>query len=259
MISSRSLISIFTRDLKCIIWVNTIIFSMIISIFLLGFEGSVLITVLSVIIFGVIVGTVNHIFINSYYTRKTKSKLVHSYEKLQESLLFDDLTGTYNRRTGMIRLHEEFARCKRIGSKLSVAMVDVDAFKKINDTYGHQSGDYVLKHIASDIKSWLREPDVVFRYGGEEFLIILPDTNKEQAFFPLDRLRQNISNQTIDCGSSLIKTSISIGVAATSGIEADESEIIRYADQALYNAKRSGRNKVLYEGAAHTFDYASGI
>ncbi len=244
--SARSLVISLTKDIKRFIWINTILLSFVISAFLVSFDHSLFYNVVAIPLFGVLLGVGNHLFINSYFMRKAESEIMMSFEKLQESILFDDLTEIYNRRSGMIRLREEFARSKRNPTKLSIAMVDIDNFKKINDSYGHQAGDFILKHVASSIKIWLREQDVVFRYGGEEFLIILPDTDDNQTFFPLDRLRQRISNEIITYGDSAIRTSISIGVATTSGGEESEAELIYRADQALYVAKRSGRNRVSF-------------
>jgi diguanylate cyclase (GGDEF)-like protein len=126
-------------------------------------------------------------------------------------------------------------------------MVDADHFKNINDTYGHIVGDNVLTHIASTLKSGLRECDVVIRYGGEEFLILLPDTTARQASLPLNRLRQRLAESAFLHNASKIKISISIGIATISPNDADSMDTVLRADNALYLAKRSGRNKVVYD------------
>ena len=124
-------------------------------------------------------------------------------------------------------------------------MVDADHFKNVNDTYGHIVGDKVLTHIASTLKSGLRECDIVARYGGEEFLILLPDTNSSQASLPLNRLRQRLAESTYVHNGLRIKMSISIGIATMSSVDEDAIDTIHRADNALYLAKRSGRNKVV--------------
>jgi diguanylate cyclase (GGDEF)-like protein len=126
-------------------------------------------------------------------------------------------------------------------------MVDADHFKHINDTYGHIIGDKVLTHIATTLKSGLRECDVVVRYGGEEFLILLPDTTGGQASLPLNRLRQKLAESIFLHKTSKIKMSISIGIATISPIDADSMDMVLRADNALFSAKRSGRNKVVYD------------
>ncbi|SNR87198.1 sensor domain-containing diguanylate cyclase [Desulfurobacterium atlanticum] len=152
----------------------------------------------------------------------------------------DSLTGLYNRRKIFERLEEEIARCERYGNPLSVIIFDIDFFKKVNDTYGHLIGDKVLKEIAKILKSNTRKPDIAGRYGGEEFIIILPHTDTEGAIKLAEKIRKLIENHNFGIGR---KITISAGV--TSYIPRDTVDsLISRADQALYKAKAEGRSRV---------------
>ena len=241
----KTVINDLAKYLKRMILVNMLVLTLIIPVLLLalGVESSkiAMITALG----GFLLCVANFFFISGYFVRKTESHLTSSYASIQNDYLYDDLTKVYNRRAGLVRINEEFARAKRSGSTLSVAMVDADHFKNVNDTYGHIVGDKVLTHIASTLKSGLRECDIVARYGGEEFLILLPDTNSSQASLPLNRLRQRLAESTYVHNGLRIKMSISIGIATMSSVDEDAIDTIHRADNALYLAKRSGRNKVV--------------
>jgi len=126
-------------------------------------------------------------------------------------------------------------------------MIDIDNFKAINDTYGHQAGDKVIINTAKRIKSSLRENDIAFRYGGEEFMVILPGSNEDEAVRPLDRLRINVANSVVDLSEgNEVSATISIGITSVADSETDLAKVIARADKALYEAKKSGRNKVVY-------------
>jgi len=241
----KAIINDLAKYLKRMILVNMLVLTLIIPVLLLalGFETSkiAMITALG----GFLLCAANFFFISGFFVRKTESQLTLSYASIQNDYLYDDLTKVYNRRAGLIRVNEEFARAKRSGATLSVAMVDADHFKNINDTYGHIVGDKVLTHIASMLKTGLRECDIVARYGGEEFLVLLPDTNSNQASLPLNRLRQRLAETTYVHEGLKIKMSISIGIATISSVDEDAIDAIHRADNALYLAKRSGRNKVV--------------
>ena len=157
----------------------------------------------------------------------------------------DELTGMYNRRHFENTFEREFMRSKRYGSKLSIAIIDIDLFKKINDTYGHLAGDYILSEVGFMISDNFRKTDMAFRYGGEEFVVILTETDANQAFIPLERLRKSIEENSFEKDGKNIKVTISIGIS--SDIEGSDTtdEFFEKADKALYEAKNSGRNKTV--------------
>ncbi len=242
----KSAINDLAKSLRRMIFVNMLVLTLIIPFVLLalGVETSkiALITATS----GFILCAVNFLFISNYCVRKTEDTLTSSYESMQNDYLYDELTQVYNRRAGLIRLNEEFARAKRNNSTFSVAMVDADYFKKINDTYGHIAGDNILTHIAATLRAGLRECDVVIRYGGEEFLILLPETSSKTAAMPLDRLRSRLSKNKYAYQGYQIPVSISIGIATISALDDDPIQVVQRADNALYTAKKTGRNRVVY-------------
>jgi len=168
------------------------------------------------------------------------------YEKLSSFAYVDFLTGVGNRHyfDGIIR--QEIKRHERLGSKFSVVMIDIDHFKNINDRFGHGAGDLVLNQVANIIKENAREIDYIIRYGGEEFLVILPHTNKQSAHRFAERLRKTIENHNfiIDKGQR-VKITISIGISEFDP-KADKNfeEVLKSADAALYNSKEKGRNRV---------------
>jgi diguanylate cyclase (GGDEF)-like protein len=175
--------------------------------------------------------------------RKMEKIIKHSLDQVENQLYFDELTSVYNRKTGMNRLNEEIARAGRIGKPTCVAILDIDNFKTINDTYGHLVGDRVLRHVALQIKNSLRTCDIVARYGGEEFLIILPDTDEINAIMALDRVKMNIAKKPIRVGREYLNITVSIGVTEISNNEHTLSSIDK-ADKALYKAKKNGKNKI---------------
>lgn len=170
-------------------------------------------------------------------------KINFMYTQTRQMSLTDPLTHLFNRRHFEVEFEREFKRAKRYGSELSVAVIDIDFFKKINDTYGHLCGDYVLKEIAYIMSENFRQSDVMFRYGGEEFVVVLTETALENAFVPLERLRKAVENHIFKFGKDDIKVTISAGISSNDGIET-VFEMFGLADKALYQAKESGRNTV---------------
>lgn len=158
--------------------------------------------------------------------------------------LTDSLTGLYNRRYLMENIEREFARSQRYKKELSIAMIDIDFFKKINDTFGHQAGDFVLREITRIIKQSLRKCDIIFRYGGEEILALLPETAKDKAFIPLERIRKQIETREFIFNGTPIKASISIGITDTAQNIDSIAMFVNQADKAMYQAKNNGRNRV---------------
>ena len=169
-----------------------------------------------------------------------------THEEIQRIAVLDGLTGIYNRRFGMQRLHEEFVRAQRQETPIGLIMVDIDHFKSINDTYGHQVGDRAIKLVVKLAKSVLREGDILVRYGGEEFMIVLPGAAMEDAIAIAERLRHQVAEAQLQHGDQVIKLTISLGVAAYPELDVNnENELIALADEALYAAKESGRNRVV--------------
>jgi len=170
---------------------------------------------------------------------------VAAYERmLKEMNVRDALTGIYNRRFLENKLMEEFRRYKRYGSKFSLIMFDIDHFKYINDTYGHQCGDFVLKSLSSRISSVIRNVDYLARYGGEEFCCILPETDLDSALVVAERFRGEIMNQEYIYNHHVVKITISLGVSSVDRDTATHEDVLRLADRSLYIAKDSGRNRV---------------
>jgi len=163
-------------------------------------------------------------------------------QKLVEMNTKDALTGIYNRRFLTTRLKEECERQQRYSRPLSLIMIDIDFFKKVNDTYGHQCGDLILKSVAAKAASVVRKTDFIARYGGEEFCCLLPETSAEAAETVAESLRTHIEKMENIFESKLIKVTISLGI---SGFLADDTPdtLMKRADDALYQAKHSGRNR----------------
>jgi len=165
-------------------------------------------------------------------------------EKLERLATFDSLTGLYNRRAVLGRLGELINLANRYKEDFSLSMLDIDHFKMVNDHYGHLTGDEVLAKIATLIRRNVRDTDIVGRYGGEEFIIILPKTNLSSAWVVAERLRSIIEKSEMkDSAGNIFTITVSQGLA---GWERDEdtTSLISRADEALYRAKEKGRNRV---------------
>ena len=165
-------------------------------------------------------------------------------EKLKFKALKDGLTGANNRQYFMDLFMVEFQRAVRYGTRLSVIMLDLDRFKRINDTYGHLLGDRVLIRVAEIVHANLRSFDVFGRFGGEEFTIVLPNSGLEEAVTVAERLRSEMAAASIAEGSQIIRFSASFGVAALDG-DQEPYKLINRADMAMYQSKANGRNQVM--------------
>lgn len=171
--------------------------------------------------------------------------LIKAREKLREKACHDPLTGLWNHEEIFRILGRELARAERLGGPLSVIMADLDHFKKVNDTHGHMAGDAVLRLTAGRMLSVIRDYDAIGRYGGEEFLIVLPDTDRAGALALAERLRLIMACDCIDIPEGMIPITISLGVATYhTGNQCDVNSLVRRADIALYGAKEKGRNRV---------------
>ncbi|MGY3491960.1 GGDEF domain-containing protein [Bradyrhizobium sp. USDA 4502] len=170
-------------------------------------------------------------------------KLKEAYRRIEELAELDELTGASNRRSIMRTLEEEIARCARNGSSCAVALIDLDHFKRINDVYGHPIGDEALRTFAIGMFANLRSVDRFGRYGGEEFLLVLPDLSQDQAMRALERLRAIIADLDWSAFSPGMRVTISAGVTTLKPRENSDTLLAR-ADGALYAAKARGRNRI---------------
>ncbi len=176
--------------------------------------------------------------------RKTEELLA----KVTNESITDPLTKAYNRRYMMRRFSEELERAKRSKNFTGLLAIDIDFFKNFNDTYGHQFGDYVLKEVVSVIKKSVRVIDIVCRYGGEEFFVILPNTTREGAHITAERIRKNIENNIMRAGEKRINVTVSVGISIYPLDSEGIDKMIAAADTALYTAKERGRNRVVAYG-----------
>lgn len=172
-------------------------------------------------------------------------KMKYQYTEKEFMSVLDGLTGLYNRRQFEISLEQEYNRTKRHPSDFSLAILDIDFFKKVNDTYGHQYGDYVLKTVADLTKAAFRKTDLLYRYGGEELVMIMPETNIENAVIPVQRLRRTIEEYDFEYNGIKAKVTASIGLTMNFQEFSAAAEILKSADEALYKAKETGRNRIV--------------
>ena len=173
-----------------------------------------------------------------------QEQLVTAREQLRIQATHDSLTGLYNRRAILEALDREVARSNRENKPVAVIMADLDYFKNINDTHGHQAGDAVLQETARRMLTSLRAYDAVGRYGGEEFLLVIPGSDLDAAVELAERLRQGISTQPVCVAGAMISTTLSLGLAVSTGNLDRSEQLLHQADEALYAAKAAGRNRV---------------
>ncbi|OFW47417.1 MAG: hypothetical protein A3J29_22505 [Acidobacteria bacterium RIFCSPLOWO2_12_FULL_67_14b] len=169
---------------------------------------------------------------------------VRLFRESQESSLRDGLTGCFNRAHALEVIEAELRRVKRSGRPLSVVMFDIDHFKTINDRYGHLIGDSVLATVGCHLSQILRGSDHKYRYGGDEFLVVLPDTPLDAAKLVTEHLRREIAQLQVSHGEGTLSVTASLGVATTLNGNLDVKALIAQADKALYRAKQAGRNRV---------------
>jgi two-component system, cell cycle response regulator len=178
--------------------------------------------------------------------RKLQAELVRANGELQRLTQIDPLTDVSNRRHLSQKLEEEYLRARRYDRPLSLGLLDLDHFKRLNDTFGHPAGDLALVETAKIIKATLRRHDLVARYGGEEFAMLLPETPADRAILAFERVRSAIENAEIKYDSVRLPVTASLGVASfPHQLVTKPSDFITLADAALYDAKRSGRNRVV--------------
>lgn len=184
---------------------------------------------------------IKHLFI---YVQDVTAVAIYE-TKLVEMNIMDSLTGVYNRRYLQSKIQDEFRRHKRYGRPFSIIMIDIDYFKKVNDQHGHLCGDYILKEVSSKISSITRVIDSLFRYGGEEFCCLLPETNLESAMTIAERFRIAIMEMENHFEKKIIRVNISLGVAEMTKDMESPYVLLNKADAALYRAKNKGRNRTV--------------
>ena len=185
-----------------------------------------------------------------YFIHRLIQEVKDAHRKINEMAVTDELTGLANRRSFFERFEREFTRARRYGHPLACMMIDLDHFKMVNDTYGHQAGDLCLQKVAEVISQNVRSQDLAARYGGEEFAIVLPNVTPEIAMMVATRIVERLVNLQIPHSSSQASeyVSLSCGVASTSNhLVASPQDLIANADRALYQAKEQGRNRAVLD------------
>ena len=169
------------------------------------------------------------------------------YTRTKYLSMTDELTGLFNRRSFENTFEKEFLRAARYSNKLTLVMFDIDHFKQINDTYGHPCGDYVLQQVSNAALQTFRKTDTVFRFGGEEFVVILTETDIKQSIIPLERFRKTIETLGLKYQNQEISVTVSVGACQFRNEFLTKEDYLQKTDQALYEAKNTGRNKcILY-------------
>lgn len=167
------------------------------------------------------------------------------YTRTKYLSVTDNLTGLANRRNFESAFEKEFLRAARYNNKLTLVMFDIDHFKNINDTFGHPCGDFVLRQVANSALQTFRKTDTVFRFGGEEFVVILTETDIHQAIIPLERFRKTVETLGLTYQDKEVSVTVSIGACQLSPEIKTKEEFLQKVDETLYKAKNSGRNRTI--------------
>ena len=193
---------------------------------------------LAIVIPAIIASIASYINLSLYF------ELEQSRQEIHNLAITDDLTQTFNRRYFFELAEREFERSRRNGRSLAIVLFDIDDFKQVNDNHGHLVGDLVLQEICRACQIVVRPYDVFARFGGEEFIFLLPDTDEMRARAFADRLRQLISKHIVSFNGTTIQTTVSVGTAIFNPKKDTLDDLINRADNALYSAKRSGKNRL---------------
>jgi diguanylate cyclase (GGDEF)-like protein len=177
-------------------------------------------------------------------SQELNAQLTSVNQRLEMLAITDDLTGLYNRRQAMHRLEEDWAASHQLRRAISVVLIDIDHFKQINDLHGHAIGDFVLRRLADVLRGCLRATDIIARFGGEEFLIILPNQTQQEAEVCAQRCLHAVEKHPFDTEELKLRVTISAGIACRRSEMQQCSDLLAEADQALYAAKHAGRNTV---------------
>jgi diguanylate cyclase (GGDEF)-like protein len=203
---------------------------------------------LEVVFFGLLIFTYYRLFtVDVQYQKQLLAAAEERRRIVEELSLTDPLTGLANRRHFDQKLANELARARRYQRPLALIVIDLDHFKMVNDQHGHPAGDEVLRQVAAALRRASRETDLPARFGGEEFALILPETELSFALLAGERLRMRIANESVRCSGAILAVTISAGVAGADGtsLPADAATLYHQADAALYRAKATGRNTVV--------------
>jgi diguanylate cyclase (GGDEF)-like protein len=166
-------------------------------------------------------------------------------DKIYRMATIDSGTGTFNKKYLMEALENEFKYAKTYSKELSIIYFDLDHFKKVNDTYGHNAGDFILKEVANTVRGHIRKDDIFCRFGGEEFVILLPNTNAKTAYDLAERIRKTLEVGVFDFnGEAKIKQTVSLGVSQLAAAMATPNDLLNDADRKLYASKKNGRNRI---------------
>ncbi len=185
------------------------------------------------------------IILVAYITTMLAADIRYAVDKIKQVSDTDELTGIYNMRAFSAMLHRAFRQSVRYGHALSVVMIDSDNLKQINDKHGHESGNRLLQHLVRDIREQLRGSDVMARFGGDEFIVLLPETGNKGALETAERIRKAIENSRFDVRTGDTRITVSVGVASYPEDGGNLDVILEKADKAMYRAKERGRNKVI--------------
>jgi diguanylate cyclase (GGDEF)-like protein len=173
-----------------------------------------------------------------------------SHEDIRRIASLDGLTGVLNRRSGLSRLDQEFRKADRMEQPIGVVMADIDHFKEVNDVHGHLAGDAVLKEVAKAVRGILRKDDFLVRYGGEEFLVVLPGAGAKDIAVIAERVRSVARRQVVQVEGTELSVTISVGFASTDDVPVEDAmDLVERADEALLTAKRTGRNRAVAAAA----------
>jgi diguanylate cyclase (GGDEF)-like protein len=189
------------------------------------------------------------IILVAYITTMLSADIRYAVDKIKRVSDTDELTGLYNMRAFTMVLSRNFKQALRYSHKLSVVMLDCDNLKQVNDTHGHESGNRLLQHVARTIRSELRGSDVLARYGGDEFIALLPETEASGAREMGERIRRAIEMSRLDVHGTDVISTVSIGIAAFPDDGGSLEMILEKADKAMYYAKERGRNRVVMAGS----------
>jgi diguanylate cyclase (GGDEF)-like protein len=195
--------------------------------------------------FGGMLAQLGPVILVAYITTMLSADIRHGLEKVKQVSDTDELTGLYNMRAFNAILQRSFRQAARYSQTLSLAMIDSDNLKAINDSYGHDAGNKLLVQVVNRIRDAVRGSDVVARYGGDEFVVLLPHTGPSGALEVAERIRQAIEESRIDVGGHVTRTTVSIGLVTYPSDGGDLATMIEKADRALYKAKQMGKNRVI--------------